>query len=296
MKRVLFALLACLICPCIYASSDSVTVVLNTGAISRNKLVSASADTVVVQSRGINYTFTTKSAKAIVTDDGQYLLGKIETQSDYNRKFREQRMEKSGFGQFLASAVSDCRFAFTYSPNKLGSTEYQSFGCNISIGSPICKSAFSWDFGIGFAMNMRKEKGSFETPMSHSVDKATVDTAMTAEMAYFEFPLRVYYAVPVGKVTFSPYVGLSAKLNILSDYSLEYKTDAQNVRIPASKDVTVNPDEYKLFQMGAVAGLEIKVHQFFASVYWRTDLTDYDTLDDVSTRLSGVGFSLGYQF
>lgn len=296
MKRILFALLACVFCPSIYASSDSVTVVLNSGAISRNKLISASADTVVVQSRGINYTFTTKSAKAIVADDGQYLLGKIETQSDYNRQFREKRMGQNGFGKFLTSTITDARVSFSYSPNKLESAKYQNLGCNLSVGGAICKSAFSWDFGLGFGMNMRKESGSYETLMNNRVDKATVDTTMTSQMAYFEFPLRFLYTIPVGKAAFSPYVGISGKLNILNAMTLEYQTDANNVRLPMNRSITVDPDSYNTFQWVALAGMEIRVSQIFAAVYWRKDLTDFDRQSATSSRFSGVGFSLGYKF
>lgn len=144
MKRILLTILACLPTMAAFASADSVTVVLNTGASTRGELISYADSTVVVSQRGVEYTFNPKSAIAVVDDSGKYLIGKEATQQEYNKVERQTRIERE---RVAAPTDRYTHIEFGFSPNKLDDMKFRRVSITFRHGSQLGETPMFVDFG-----------------------------------------------------------------------------------------------------------------------------------------------------
>lgn len=255
MKRIILSFLSTVACISAFAGGDSVTVVLNSGMASRGKLISKSDDIVVVSQGGNEYSFSSQSARVIVTDDGEVLMGTMETQSDYNRKVREEKIKKSSV---QLSNDKYVRTELGFSMNELsGDFNTQKYSVTVRNGHRIKDSNLFWDFGASFGFSHNSVShtdsvasmnnwnnglnpgssnpgssnpggsnpggsnpgGSFPgiDPGMGGRTMEAVEKKTNTTIFSIEVPVRLSYHVSCGNLTLAPFAGVIGRYNFYDD-------------------------------------------------------------------------------
>lgn len=310
MKRYFLSFLFVVSCLSVSAGSDSVTVVLNSGIVSRGKLVSRSDGTVVVSQNGNEYPFTSKSARTVVSDDGEYLIGALETQSDYNRRVREARIRNSNS---LMSEDRYMRMELGFSMNELsGNFNCQKYSITARSVHRVGDSNMFWDWGasIGFShsgvsrIDSIASTGGFPggtggfpggaggIPGGNSA-KVAVENKVNTTVFALEVPVRLSYHFACGKFALAPFAGIVGKFNLYDDVSVVSSDSASAMSSSGGSGISqLKNGEAEKFQLAYCTGLELLSEgRISAGITWQGDITDY-----TNDGFSGIGLQLGVRF
>lgn len=326
MKRILLTILACLPTMAAFASADSVTVVLNTGASTRGELISYADSTVVVSQRGVEYTFNPKSAIAVVDDSGKYLIGKEATQQEYNKVERQTRIERE---RVAAPTDRYTHIEFGFSPNKLDDMKFRRVSITFRHGRQLGETPMFVDFGGTLLFNNGSKSyvkqvtetriktpsfpgtGEWGQGMGTGFGPGTMETydttiVMKKSMLIFsaEIPVRFVYHIELGNFTIAPFAGLLGRFNLIDNYSDKEKSDGSQAGQMGAGGGSgmqgysqMKEDEANRFQLAATAGVEFMAKgSLFGSVAWNNDLMSYNKGDFGDNFFHGPSFALGVKF
>ncbi|MCQ2056688.1 MAG: hypothetical protein MJY75_00575 [Bacteroidaceae bacterium] len=263
-----------------FASTDSVTVVLNNGLATRGKLISKNGSVVTVQQKGVDYNFTESSVKVIVSDNGNYLLGNIESQTDYNKRMTNKRIN-----DYSKSKHGNNFIETSFLSNSLNGNIFSKYSLSYMRRHVSKRTQFVMDYGLSIGLNT-------STYENHT----DISNASSSKTSIFscELPFRFLYHNTSNENCFMPYVGVVSKYNLIDGETLYYQDPYKNTTEKKSSSY-LDDNEANHFQLAAEVGiLYNSVKGFTFSIFWQKDITNF--FQDLTTfsQFSGIGLSLGW--